>query len=121
MKKIIGALSLILIVSALIIGCKGGKISTPKNTVNEYYSFLKSGKVEKALSLTTMSDEEIKKEVAKYEGFKFDLKDYEILSEEIVEDGKTATVKVKYSFTSTMSDKTENKEDKIKLLQSVQV
>lgn len=115
MKRILRTLSLVLITSTLIFGCGGSKSSTPKDVVNEYYSLLKSGKIEKALSLTSKSDEEIKKEVAKYEGLKFDLKSYEILSEEIAEDGKSAEVKVKYSFTSSMSDKTDEKENRVKL------
>lgn len=115
MKRILGALSLILVVSVLIIGCGGNKTSTPKDAVNEYYSLMKSGKMEKAMALTTMTDEEIKKEIAKYEGFKLEIKNYEIVSEQIAEDGQSAKVKVKFSFTSSMTDKVEEQTSTVKL------
>ena len=115
MKRILGALSLILVVSVLIIGCGGNKTSTPKDAVNEYYSLMKSGKMEKAMALTTMTDEEIKKEIAKYEGFKLEIKNYEIVSEQIAEDGQSAKVKVKFCFTSSMTDKVEEQTSTVKL------
>jgi predicted 3-demethylubiquinone-9 3-methyltransferase (glyoxalase superfamily) len=115
MKNILKSICLALIASFIIVSCGGNKSSNPKDVVNEYYSLLKNGKIEKALSYTTKSQEEIKQEVSKYEGFKFELKNYEILSEEIAEDGKTAKVKVKYSFTSTMTDKLEEEDHTVKL------
>ncbi|MDX9799155.1 MAG: hypothetical protein RBT05_09895 [Bacteroidales bacterium] len=115
MKRILGVLTLVLVVSALIIGCSKGKSSSPKDVVDKYHSLLKSGKIEKAMALTTYSDEEIKQQVEKYEGLKFELKSYEILSEEIAEDGKTAKVKVKTTFTSTMAKDVKEQEDSIEL------
>jgi hypothetical protein len=115
MKRILGVLTLVLVVSALIIGCSKGKSSSPKDVVDKYHSLLKSGKIEKAMALTTYSDEEIKQQVEKYEGLKFELKSYEILSEEIAEDGKTAKVKVKTSFTSTMTKDVKEQENSIEL------
>ncbi len=115
MKRILGVLTLVLVASALIFGCSKGKSSTPTDVVDKYHSLLKSGKIEKAMALTTASDEEIKQQVEKYEGMKFELKSYEILSEEIAEDGKTAKVKVKTSFTSTMVEGVKDQESTLKL------
>ncbi len=90
--------------------------NTPSGVADSYHSALKSGNFEKAMSFTTMKDnaEDVSAYVLKLEGMEYELVSYEIISEEIAEDGKTAKVKVKTSANSTMG-KDEDKESTVNL------
>jgi len=86
--------------------------NTPSGVVKDYYKALSAGKYEKAVSMTTLTDQEdIKGYAQKLEGAGYKVSSYEILSEEIAEDGESAVVEVKIS-TSTTDEPTPKEETK---------
>lgn len=113
MKKLLLFISVITI--ALLLAACGS--SSPKNVTDNYYKALQKGDYEKALSYTTVKDddEEIKKEVEKMKSLEMDIKDYEIVSETISEDGQTAEVEVKYNFTSSFNSEPKESTNTVKL------
>ena len=113
MKKLLLFISVITV--ALLLAACGS--SSPKDVTDNYYKALQKGDYEKALSYTTVKDddEEIKKEVEKMKSFEMDIKDYEIVSETISEDGQTAEVEVKYNFTSSFNSEPKESTNTVKL------
>lgn len=113
MKKLFLFISVIT-VALLMAACSS---SSPKDVTNNYYKALQKGDYEKALSYTTVKDddEEIKKEVEKMKSIEMDIKDYEIVSETISEDGQTAEVEVKYNFTSSFNSEPKESTNTVKL------
>ncbi len=113
MKKLLLFISVITI--ALLLAACGS--SSPKDVTDNYYKALQKGDYEKALSYTTVKDddEEIKKEVEKMKSLEMDIKDYEIVSETISEDGQTAEVEVKYNFTSSFNSEPKESTNTVKL------
>lgn len=101
MKKII----VLVVAVAAIFGMTACKSSSPSDTVNAYYKALQVPDYEKALSYTDITDqEEIQKQLEKFKGFNMKVVDFEILSENISEDGNSATVEVKQSVTSSFNE-----------------
>ena len=109
-----------LIISTLILAvvfCACSSSSSPKAVVNDYYKALKNGDFEKAMTYTTLTDEaEIQQNVKKMQDFKFQVTDYEILSEEIAEDGENATVDVKYTASNAFKETPEEQNETVKLV-----
>ena len=115
MKKIF----VILFAVAAVFGLASCSSSSPSGTVKAYYKALQAGEYEKALSYTDITDqEEIQQQVAKFKSFDVKIIDFEILSENISEDGNTAVVEVKQSSTSAMNS---NPEESVKKLELVKV
>ena len=115
MKK----LFVILFAVAAVFGLASCSSSSPSGTVKAYYKALQAGEYEKALSYTDITDqEEIQQQVAKFKSFDVKIIDFEILSENISEDGNTAVVEVKQSSTSAMNS---NPEESVKKLELVKV
>ncbi len=91
--------------------------SSPKDVTNNYYKAIQKGDFEKALSYTTVDDnEEMKREIEKMKGLDIKVPEYEIVSEEISEDGETAVVEVKYKFTSSFNSDPEESTNNVKLV-----
>jgi len=113
MKKVFLFISMVVAV-VLMVSCSS---PSPKDVTNDYYKAIQKGDFEKAMSYTTVSDsEEIKKEVEKIKGLDVKIPEYEIVSEEIAEDGNTAVVEVKYKFTSSFNSEPEESTNKVKLI-----
>ncbi len=109
MKKLIIILCAFL-ATVGIISC--GSSNTPSGVVKEYYKALSAGKYEKAVSMTTIQNQEdIKAYAQKLEGAGFKVSSYEILSEEIADDGENAVVEVKIA-TSTSDNPTPKEDNK---------
>ena len=107
---------LIVIVCALVavLGMTSCKKSSPSSVVESYYKALQVPDYEKALSYTDIVDQkELKEQLEKLEGFKTKVIDFEILSETVADDGKTAEVEVKYKMTCSFNS--DPKEDTKKL------
>ena len=81
--------------------------SSPKGVVDSYFKALQKGELEKALSYTTMDDNEIQSQVEKLNGIKFQVYDYEIQNEVIDKDNNTATVQVKYKYSSIFNKESD--------------
>lgn len=114
MKKITLIISTVILA---VVFCACSSSSSPKAVVNDYYKALKSGDFEKAMTYTTLTDEaEIQQNVKKMQDFKFQVTDYEILSEEIAEDGETATVDVKYTASNAFKETPEEQNETVKLV-----
>ena len=104
----------VVVAALLFVSCGS---SSPKDVTNSYYKALQKGDFEKALSYTTMvDDQEIQKEINKMEGMDFKIPEYEIISEEISDDGQTAVVEVKYKFTSAFNSEPEETTNKVTLI-----
>lgn len=105
----------VVIAALLLVSCGS---SSPKDVTNSYYKALQKGDFEKALSYTTVvgDEDEIQKEIKKMEGLDVKIPEYEIVSEEISEDGQTAVVEVKYTFTSSFNSEPEESTNKVKLI-----
>lgn len=105
----------VVVVALLLASCGS---SSPKDVTNSYYKALQKGDFEKALSYTTAVDDkdEIQKEIKKMEGLDVKIPEYEIISEEISDDGQTAVVEVKYKFTSSFNSEPEESTNKVKLI-----
>ncbi|MBQ3740132.1 MAG: DUF4878 domain-containing protein [Bacteroidales bacterium] len=114
MKKLFTIMSVV-VVALLLVACGS---SSPKDVTNSYYKALQKGDYEKALSYTTAVDDkdEIQKEIKKMEGLDVKIPEYEIVSEEISDDGQTAVVEVKYKFTSSFNSEPEESTNKVKLI-----
>ena len=114
MKKLFTIMSVV-IAALLLVSCGS---SSPKDVTNSYYKALQKGDFEKALSYTTVvaAEDEIQKEIKKMEGLDVKIPEYEIVSEEISEDGQTAVVEVKYKFTSSFNSEPEESTNKVKLI-----
>ena len=109
MKKLIIILCAF-VASLGLISC--GSSNTPSGVVKEYYKALSAGKYEKAVSMTTMTDQEnIKGYAEKLESVGYKVSSYEILSETIADDGENAVVEVKIA-TSTTEEPTPKEETK---------
>lgn len=112
MKKLFLFISVIT-VALLMAACSS---SSPKDVTNNYYKALQKGDYEIALTYTTVEDdEEVKKEVEKMKSIEMDIKDYEIVSETISDDGQTAEVEVKYNFTSSFNSEPKESTNTVKL------
>lgn len=110
MKK----LFVILIAFAAVLSMTSCKSPSPSNVVKDYYKALKAGDIKKAMTYTDIAtDEDVQKQVEKYQSFNIKILDYEILSETIAEDGNSAVVEVKQTMTSAFNE--EPKEDTKKL------
>lgn len=94
----------------------GADLSTPTSTTEAYMSALESGNWEEAYSYTTERDdaEGAKQYAAKLEGFQYKIDGFEVIAENISEDGERATVEVKHNFTSSMGSG-DDEEKKVKL------
>ena len=113
MKKLLTIMSVV--IAALLMASCGSP--SPKDVTNSYYKAIQKGDFEKALSYTTVEDnEEIKKDIEKMKGLEIKIPEYEIISEEISEDGQTAVVEVKYKFTSSFNSEPEETTKKVKLI-----
>ena len=113
MKKIALFVSALLMVFAFSSCSK----TSPTDVANDYYSALKKGDFEKAMSYTNMNNyEEIQQSVQKMQGFALNISEYEIVNEEIAEDGNSATVDVKYTYTSAFNKDPEEKTEKLNLI-----
>ena len=109
MKKLALFVSALLMVFAFSSCSK----TSPKDVANDYYTALQKGDFEKAMTYTTLTDsEEIQKSVQKMQGIEFKITEFEIINEEIAEDGNSATVEVKYSYTSAFNNDPEEKNRK---------
>lgn len=81
----------------------------PAKIVQNYFEAFEKGDYKKAMSLTTIeSNEEIESQVKKMEGMELKISDFEIVSENISDDGQTAEVEVKYSFSSVFNKPKES-------------
>ena len=90
--------------------------STPTGVVKAYHDALSSGKYEKAVSYTVLTDkEDIDGYAAKLKDCEYKVLNYEILSETISEDGESAVVEVKRTTTSTLNKDPKESTDKVKL------
>ena len=111
---------LALFVSALILvfaftSC--WKNASPKKVANDYYAALQKGDFEKAMTYTTLTDsEEIQKNVQKMQGMEFNVSEFEIINEKIAEDGNSATVEVKFSYTSVFNKDPQEKTQTLNLI-----
>lgn len=113
MKKLALFVSALLMVFAFSSCSK----TSPKDVANDYYTALQKGDFEKAMTYTTLTDsEEIQKSVQKMQGIEFKITEFEIINEEIAEDGNSATVEVKYSYTSAFNNDPEEKTEKLNLI-----
>lgn len=113
MKRILLVLSIV--ATGLLMASCGS--SSPKEVTNNYYKALQKGDFEKALSFTTLDDqEEVKKEIEKMKGLEVKIPEFEIISEEIAEDGENAVVEVKYKFTSSFNTEPEESTNNVKLI-----
>ena len=78
---------------------------------------MQAGEFEKALSYTDLANQEaIQKHVKKLEGADLKVLSYEIVSEEIAEDGQSAVVAVKSTVTSAYSEEPEEATKDLKLV-----
>ena len=111
---------LTLLVSAVIlvfVFASCGKTTTPKDVANDYYAALQKGDFEKALSYTDMTDsEEIQKYAGKMQSYALNISEYEIVKEEIAEDGNSATVEAKYTYTSEFNKNPEENTQTLDLI-----
>lgn len=114
MRKLLMIICMMMFAAFVFNACSSNQ-DAPKDVVREYYEQFKNGNFEKALSYTAKSDQEIKKEVEKLEGFKLKLKSYEIISEEIAEDGKSAKVKVRFIASSDFQDEEKEQNEVVRL------
>lgn len=97
-----------------VLGMTSCKSSSPSNVVKDYYKALQAGDFKKAMTYTDLAtDEDIQKQIEKYQSFNIKIQDFEILSETIAEDGNSAVVEVKQTMTSAFNE--EPKEDTKKL------
>ena len=113
MKRILLIISIV--ATALILASCSS--TSPKDVTNSYYKALQKGDFEKALTYTTVEhNEEVKKEVEKMKGLEVKIPEYEIVSEEISEDGQSAVVEVKYKFTSSFNSEPEESTNNVKLV-----
>lgn len=110
MKKLI----VILLAVAAVFGMTSCNSSSPSKVVTSYYKALQAGDLEKAMTYTDLtSDEEIQKQIEKFNTFEIKVQNFEIVSETIADDGNSAVVEVKQTVTSAFNS--EPKEDTKKL------
>jgi hypothetical protein len=113
MKKLVIALCAMV---ALFGMTSCGSSSSPSGVVKAYHDALKSGKYEKAVSYTVLTDQkDIEEYAAKLEGYQYKVLDYEILSETISDDGETAVVEMKRTTTSKLNQEPKEVTDKVNL------
>ena len=90
--------------------------STPTGVVKAYHDALSSGKYEKAVTYTVLTDQEYLDGYAKkLKDCEYKVLSYEILSETISEDGESAVVEVKRTTSSTLSKEPKESTDKVNL------
>ena len=114
MKKLALFVSAVILVFAFTsCGCS----NSPKKVANNYYAAMQKGDFEKALSYTDMTDsEEIKDYVQKFQDLEINVSEFEIINEKIAEDGNSATVEVKYSYTSVFNEDLQEKTQTLNLI-----
>lgn len=113
MKKII----VLLCAVVAVLGMTSCKKSSPSDTVNAYYKALQAGDYEKAFTYTDLTDqEEIQKQIQKFQGFNIKIVNYEILSETVSDDGNSAVVEVKQTTTSSFNETPEEDTKKLDLV-----
>ncbi len=108
MKKLMTLLASAMIMILVSSCCS----NSPKSVVENYYKAIKAGDYEKALSYTEIgSDKEATAAfIEKVSGIEYKLDKYEVIDEVIALDGKTATVKVKISFSTNFGNETDLEE-----------
>lgn len=90
--------------------------STPTGVVKAYHEALSSGKYEKAVTYTVLTDQEdLDGYAKKLKDCEYKVLSYEILSETISEDGESAVVEVKRTTSSTLSKEPKESTDKVNL------
>ena len=90
--------------------------STPTGVVKAYHDALSSGKYEKAVTYTVMTDQEdLDGYAQKLKDCEYKVLSYEILSETISEDGESAVVEVKRTTSSTLNKEPKESTDKVNL------
>ena len=90
--------------------------STPKGVVKAYHDALSSGKYEKAVTYTVLTDQEdLDGYAQKLKDCEYKVLSYEILSETISEDGESAVVEVKRTTSSTLNKEPKESTDKVNL------
>jgi hypothetical protein len=116
-KTLTFAFAALMVCAFAFVGCKGSKNSdSPKAYIDEVYGAMKSNDWAKVVDMMpgadTMSKESKDDAIAMmglFQAFTGGVKDYEIISEEVAPDGKSATVKVKVTYgngeTETNTDK----------------
>lgn len=113
MKKLI----VVLCVIAAVFGMTSCKSTSPSDVVKDYYKALQAGDFQKAMTYTDLaSDEEIQKQIQKYQNFDVKVVSYEVLSETISDDGNSAVVEVKHAVTSSFDSEPTEKTDKLNLV-----
>ena len=113
MKRLFVILCAVVAVFGLI-SCKS---SSPSATVEAYYKALQAGDYEKALSYTDITDQkEIQRQIEKFKAFDIKIVDFEVLSENVSEDGNSATVKVKITETSPSREAPEEGTKELELV-----
>lgn len=113
MKK----LFVILIAIAAVLGMTSCKSSSPSGVVKDYYKALQAGDIQKAMTYTDLAtDEDIQKQVEKYQSFNIKIISYEIVSETIAEDGNSAVVEVKQTMTSAFNEEPKEDTKELKLV-----
>ncbi len=114
MKKKLYIIIGIAVMALFAVSCN---TANPSKTVENYFGAIQKGDYEKAMSFTTIeSDEEIESQIKKIEGMGLKVSDFEVVSENIAEDGQTAEVEVKYNFSSIFNEKPEESSQTIGLV-----
>lgn len=117
MKKLMLAFSVVSFM-ILFVSCSGtGNSNSPSAAAEAYYKAMKSGDFEKALSYSLIADDNDKQMVisALEEMRKggFEIKDFKIISEEILEDGENAHVKVEVTTVPKQGQEPETDTDNL--------
>ena len=113
-KTLTFVLATIMVCSCAFVGCKGKNNSTPKSYVDGFYGALKNKEYDKVVDMMPGTDTLSKENrdnaismMSLFEVLTGGLEDYEILSEDISADGKTAVVKVKVTYNNGKVDTDE--------------
>lgn len=113
MKKLI----VIICAVVAVFGMTSCKSSSPSNVVKDYYKALKAGDLEKAMTYTDLTtDEEIQKQIKKFQDFEIKVLDFEIVSETVSDDGNSAVVEVKQSVTSAFNSEPKEETKSLNLV-----
>ena len=100
MKKVIVFLSVAVLAIFSFTSCSK---NTPKGVVERYLTYQQEGRIDEALALTTLTDEEKKEMLELYEMTVTDdiiVSSFEIGEAEVSEDGKSATVHYTVTYES---------------------
>lgn len=117
MKKLTLALSVIFSV-ILFFSCNGtGNTNSPSAAAEGYYKAVKNGDFEKALSYSLIDDDNDKQMVVSaLEELRtggFEIKDFKVVSEEMLEDGESAYVKVEVTVIPKAGQEPETDTDNV--------